>query len=306
MRRIPALVVAAGLLATLSACAPASNFPAECEVAPSGAASSTVTATGDVGTAPEVSFPTPLIASSIQSTQLTRGDGAPIGDGDPVLLQATIVNGTDGSVLQQTSYDGGGSLFTVGLPDLPELSDALRCSTVGSRVVAVGPPSAGATGATAGASVVYVVDVLDRYLPRADGTDQLPRNGLPAVVTAPDGTPGITVPGESAPTDFEKAVVKLGDGAKVADDSTVVVKYTAVDWDAKTVTDSTWLDGSATALRMDGTDIIVGLREALQGERVGSQIIAVLPPTVAGTDAAPSTSQSTLVYVVDILGIVSS
>ncbi len=305
MRRLSALVVAVGMLVALTACAQDPGFPAECETAPSGRASSTVTATGDVGEAPTVSFPSPLIAASIQSTQLARGDGAEIHDGDPVLVQATIVNGVDGSVLEQTPYDGGGSLFTVGLDAIPELSAALECSTVGSRVVAVAPPADDATDATAGASIVYVVDVLDRYPARADGVDQLPQNGLPSVVTAPDGTPGITVPAETAPDDFREAVLKLGDGEKVGADSTVVAKYTAVDWDEKTVTESTWSEGTARALQVGGQDISVGLAKALEGKRVGSQILAVIPPNLGGTAAAPAASASTLVYVVDILGVVS-
>jgi hypothetical protein len=305
VRRLPALVVAAGLLVALTGCAQDLGLPEECTSAPSGAASSTVTAPGEVGEAPTVSFPSPLIAASIQSTQLERGEGGRIEDGDPVLVQATILNGADGSVLEQTPYDGGGSLFTVGLDAIPELSAALECSTVGSRIVAVGPPSDEATDATAGASVVYVVDVLDRFDARADGVDQLPQNGMPSVVTAPDGTPGITVPSESAPDDFREAVLKLGDGEKLAADATVVAKYTAVDWDAKTVTESTWTEGTARALQLGGQDISVGLAKALEGKRVGSQILAVIPPNLAGSAAAPAASTSTLVYVVDILGVVA-
>ncbi|MEY2849162.1 MAG: hypothetical protein RI885_1829 [Actinomycetota bacterium] len=305
MRRLPALVVAAGFLATLTACAPDLGFPEDCETAPAGAAASTVEATGEVGEMPTVTFPSPLIAGSIESAELVRGDGVQIDDGDPVLVQATILNGGDGSVLEQTPYDGGGSLFTVGLDAVPELSAALECASVGSRIVAVAPPADDAADQTAGASVVYVVDVLDRFASRADGVDQLPQNGMPSVVTAPDGTPGITVPSESAPADFREAVLKLGDGEEVAADSTVVAKYTAVDWDERTVTTSTWTTGTAEALQLGGTEISVGLAEAIEGKKVGSQILAVIPPSLAGSASTPAESTATLVYVVDILGIVA-
>ena len=41
---------------------------------------------------------------------------------------------------------------------------------------------------------MVVIDVTAAYLGKADGFNQLPKDGMPTVVTAVDGTPGITVP----------------------------------------------------------------------------------------------------------------
>jgi peptidylprolyl isomerase len=126
---------------------------------------------------------------------------------------------------------------------------------------------------------------------------------MPSVVGAPDGTPGITIPNEDAPTDYRLSVLKRGGGDVVEDDEAVVVKFTAVDWETSEVTTSTWSTGSAAILDLEGTAVSEGLRQAIAGEKIGSQILAVLPPGLAGSAEAPATS--TLVYVVDILGTVA-
>ena len=91
MRKTPALVVAAALLTTMTACTTAA---ADCgSPFPSGAASELVDANGAVGSAPRVSFPTPLISEGTQVTTLERGDGEPIEDGQVVDLQLSLYLG---------------------------------------------------------------------------------------------------------------------------------------------------------------------------------------------------------------------
>lgn len=271
--------------------------------AAAGTSSKLVTAPQGYGTAPVVSFPQPMIANRVETSVMSAGTGAIIEKGQPVLVEATIVSGADGSVLQQTSYrKPGGSLFTLGDSALPDLGTGLECQRLGSRVAVVAP-AAKAAKATAPAATVFVIDVLQAFKARADGIDQIPQNDMPAVVTTPDGTPGITIPNQKAPTDFRKALLKAGTGKKTTASSNVVVKYTAVDWDAKTAHDSTWSTGSAAILSLaDSTKVSAGLAKALEGQRVGSQVIAVLPPGVSGVGGAPGSG--TLVYVVDILGTI--
>lgn len=302
MRRFSALVVAASIAATLTACSGGSN---DCNSGvTSGEASSAVDAPGEVGTAPEVDFPTPLITNSVERSVLVHGDGETVKEGQPVILEATILSGADGTVLQQTAYAAdGGSLFALGDQGLPALGTGLECATVGSRVAIVASGEEGAGSAPAAAdSVVYVVDVVDAYPARATGADQLPVVGMPAVVTAPDGTPGLTIPNEEAPTDYRMAVLKLGEGDIVEEDDAVVVKITVVDWETEEVTQSTWETGGATIIDLSSDTVPAGLAQAVAGEQVGSQILAVVPPGLAGTPEAPGAS--TLVYVVDILGTV--
>lgn len=289
---------------SLSACATGSPASGCDTGAPDGPSSSTVSTPQEFGTAPEVSFPQPLVAKQVEAVVLEQGDGAIVRTGQPVLVEATILSGADGSVLQQTAYDSnGGSLFTLGDSALPELGEGLECMRLGSRVAVVAPAADAEAEGASPASTVFVVDLIDAYKAKADGTDQIPQNGLPAVVTAPDGAPGITIPNESAPTDFREATLKEGSGEEITEDSNVIAKFTSVDWESGTVGDSTWTTGGAAILTLaDAATVSTGLKEAIVGQRVGSQVVAVLPPDVNGVGGQPGSS--TLVYVVDILGVI--
>ena len=299
MRRISALAVAACVVAGLAACStPGTADDCTTDVT-SGASSDAVQAPGAFGEAPTVEFPVPLITDEVQRTELIEGDGETIEDGQPVLIDATILSGTDASVVQETAYTpGAGSLFTVGDEGLASLGEGLECATVGSRVAIVAPAEEGSTE-----SVVFVVDVLDAFPARADGTNQLPKVGMPSVVTAPDGTPGVTVPSAEAPTEYREAVLKLGDGKKVASDDVIVAKVTSVNWETGELAESTWTTGAATIISLADPALAPALLDAIEGKRVGSQIIAVAPsePAAEGNAAAAST----LIYVIDILGTVN-
>jgi peptidylprolyl isomerase len=302
VRRFPALVVAASVLAALTACAPGQAADGCESTVTGGSASATVDAPGDFGTAPEVSFPTPLITKSIERTELIAGEGEPLKYGQPVILEATILNGTDAAVLQQTAYaPEGGSLFTIGDTGLPALGAGLGCTTEGSRVAIVASAEDSAANDSPPAtsdSIVYVVDVVRAFPARADGTAQLAVAGMPSVVTAPDGTPGITIPSEPAPTEARVELLRLGDGDEIREGDQVVAKLTAVDWDDESVVQSTWPTGSAAIVDLAGDSVSDGLKDAITGQTIGSQVLAVIPPE-EGTDGA------TLIYVVDILGTVN-
>jgi hypothetical protein len=315
VRKTTALIAGIVLLGSLTACAGGTGSSiAGCDpVVTSGTASSIVTATGKFGVAPKVNFPTPLYAKATQASTIIAGKGAPITDGQPVILDVTIINGADGTPLQKTTYNAtGGSLITAGKSTFPAVSRGLECARVGSRVAIVGSAKdshKGIADATNGIgkddSFVYVVDVKGTFLPKANGADQIPVNGMPAIVLTADGTPGISVPDRSAPKTSEVNVLKKGSGAKVKSDQFVVVKYTGIAWGTKTVFDSTWTDHQASVLQVGSAAVSPGLSTAIIGQRVGSQVLAVLPPKAAasadGSGKAPADDAS--VYVVDILGI---
>jgi len=320
VRKVPALIATAGLvLATLTACSPGSAA-ADC-TAPvsSGDASKLVSVTGDFGSAPTVDFPTPLKTDTTQRSEIIEGDGAPLVEGQKVQVDLSVFNATTGEAIEQSSYDGTSmASFVLNDQTLPGLTDGLLCAEVGSRIAVVasaadtfGPNGGNADiGVGPDDSLVFVLDVVKGYLTRADGADQLPVAGLPAVVLAEDGTPGITIPSAEPPTDLKVAVLKKGDGEEVTDGSTVTVNYTGVLWDSKEVFDSSWAKGSPAAfVAADGSTteggVIPGFAKALIGQTVGSQIIAVIPPDQGYGDQASGSipAGATLVFVVDILGV---
>ncbi|TFC42003.1 hypothetical protein E3T26_14610 [Cryobacterium sp. TMT1-21] len=320
MRRASALIASAGLLvAALTGCS-TTGSAADCDAPVSaGAATKLVTVDGDFGKAPTVDFPTPVKTTTTQASEVIDGSGAGLVHGQQVTLELSIYNGTTGAVIEKSAYDGTSQTNYV-LADAPlkGLTDGLLCAQVGSRMVVVVAPE-DAFGPQGGSeqfgvgkddSLIFVADVVKAYLPRADGASQPVANGLPAVVLAEDGTPGITIPSGAPPAKLQIGVLKKGNGAEAAEGDNVTVHYTGVVWDQKTVFDSSWANGApATLVAAVGSatqaGVIPGFAKALIGQTVGSQIVAVIPPDEGYGDSAQGSipAGSTLVFVVDILGI---
>ena len=315
MRKTSALLVTAGLVATLTACASNPGYPA-CGEYESGDASSIVDVTGEFGSSPSVDFPTPIVTYNTEATQVIQGDGERISAGQPVRVELGIYNGATGEEIQSTGFDGNGILTMAGESTLPAVGTALECATVGSRlVVAASAADAHNSAAIAELNVadddtfVFVVDVLEAYLPKANGTPQSPNPGDPVVVTAPNGAPGITIPtsGNSSaepPEELVTSVLQRGDGEKLKEGSFAVLHYTGVLWDTNKVFDSTWQDNTAAAFQLTENSVVKGFIEGLAGQAIGSQVLLVVPPELGYGEQGngPVPAGATLVFVVDILG----
>jgi hypothetical protein len=310
VRKTIAIVAALGILTALTACSGNGSSQGCDNPIVSGDASSVVTATGALGSSPTVDFPTPIITQTTQKTELITGKGAPLQAGQPILFEATLLNGANAAMIDKTGYNGTKNLLTLGQSTLPALSHGLECSQVGARVAIASSVKEGAatggTSADGGAgSVVFVADIIKAFPAMADGAAQVPQNGMPAVVLAPNGAPGITIPNETAPTTLKIDVLQAGSGAKVAEGDTVVVKYTGVTWHDSTVFDSSWKKGQAALFQLKSGTVIPGFQKGLVGQKVGSQMLLVVPPKdgygSAGSGLVPA--NATLVFVVDILGI---
>jgi peptidylprolyl isomerase len=320
VRTVPALIVSAALLATLTACAPLGGSAACEPVIPEGESPSFVRAEGEVGAVPEVSFPTPLRTEGAQRSVLVPGEGDPIAAGQIVDFQVSLFSGVDGELITQSSYDDTTNpLRRTAGADMDVLAEVVQCAQVGSRIAATGTIAdvfgAGtldpALGLADDDSVVLVLDIEAAYLGKATGLPQLGAQGVPAVVTAPDGRPGITVPNQDPPTELIDHVLTRGDGAEVAEGDRVVMHYTGLDWETEAVFDSSWERGAPATFPavsfLDQPDgIVPGLAEAIVGKTVGSQVVVVIPPELGYPEGqAPATipAGSTMVFVVDILGI---
>ena len=309
MRTRPlALLSIAALSALLVAgCTPA---PTEPEASPSptttadlcsalvasGAASDAVTVDGDAGTESTASFETPLEIDELQSTQLDQGSGDALEAGDLVQFALSAFDATSGEKIGAQGYNA----------DLPPqqispesvLGQVVGCAKPGSRFVATFP----ASPEQGTAAQVYIVDVLGTVPTAAWGEPQEPVEGMPTVELDDDGSPTVTLPDGDIPTEFEKATLKKGDGAVVQPGDSVLVQYHGVSWNSGEVFDESW--GGQPFTFTVGSGVVQGFSDAVTGETVGSQVIAVLPPAVAYGEGDINESDltgQTLVFVVDIL-----
>lgn len=318
MRKLASAAVASGLLITLAGCAGGPFDPAACTpVFESGGSAELVEASGGFGAEPRMQFPTPLVSKTPRVQLLSAGDGERVRSGDYVEFEVTVADGRTGQTLTGSGYADDTGIARIVGTDL--LSDLGQCATVGSRLVAAAPISevfAPDVVASAGyqphETVVLVYDI-ERAMPgRATGADQLLLpSGLPAVVLAADGRPGLTLPNSDAPGELRIAVLKQGGGEAVDAGDTIIAHYTGVLWGSGRVFDSSWEAGLPRDLPAQSMEdgpggVIPGFAEAIIGKTVGSQVIAVIPPEFgypAGQGPATIPDGSTLVFVIDILGI---
>lgn len=320
LRTASALVLSTALVGSLVACT-APGGSAACEpVVPTGQAAGYVEATGAFGAQPEVDFPTPLQTDGTQQAVIDAGEGDPIAAGQIVDFQVSLFNGEDGELITASSYDAAEPpLRRTAGSGIDLLAEAVQCAQVGSRIAVTGTiadvfgadtldPSLGLGNDDA---IVMVLDVQAAYLGRATGIPQLGASGIPAVVTTPDGIPGVTIPNEDPPTELRAHTLVLGQGAAIEEGDRAVVHYTGLLWATRTVFDSSWDRGAPATLTItsfenDPNGVVPGLAEALIGRTVGSQVIVVIPPELgypAGQAPATIPDGSTMVFVVDILGI---
>lgn len=309
-KRVPAMIGAAGLVAAaLAGCSLLPGYGGCDAPYTSGDASSLVTADGSFGVKPTVDFPTPLVVSTPEVSVLEPGDGALVRDGDQVDYSFARFYGKDG---QDLSGDTATARVAAGLDD-DAVSSALVCAHVGDRLAltatiaqAYGEGSGGDIGDDE--TVVVVIDVTAAYLGKADGFNQLPKDGMPTVVTAVDGTPGVTVPAQDPPAETTVSVIKGGDGRTLKADDTLVAHFSFWTWpttegDEPTAIESSWT--SHTAANLPLTDSLPsGLRDALVGQRIGSQVLVVLTPGEGSFPAGqgPAADDSTYIFVFDLLG----
>jgi hypothetical protein len=311
VRKLPALVVAAGLMVSLASCAAAPGLFAGC--GPTGNAA-LVTADGDFGADPEADFPTPLVATRAELSVVHEGDGADVAPNGAVDATLSIYDGKTGDALLSQN----GPLTAVSIRSFVDgrfpFTAALACATAGSRVVTTGTQtqlfgSAG-LGLEGDPTVIIVTDVAKTYPSKANGIDQLAQPGFPDIVLAPNGQPGFTF-AKDAPADLRFTALKQGNGAKVSEGDTIIANVTGIAWGGKETFMSSWENQAPATLTVSevdssGAGLPKGLVKALVGQKIGSQVIAVVPSSDGyPTGQAPSgvTEGDTLVFVVDILGV---
>lgn len=318
MRKIPALLAVLGLTAVaLVGCSAAGNGGSAACPRPAASDPKTtdlITVSGSLGALPTVSVPTPFHVSTSAFADLQTGSGTPITtDPQLVVLDIALYDGETGAPLVKTAYDGKDtSAFPLSqwVRTFPAFEAALHCATPGTRtVVALAPDgmdaqSVAQLGVSAGGSAVAVVDVRKTYLPKADGPDQYnDALGLPTVVRAPDGRPGIIVPVAAAPSDVVVQTIKKGTGDAVTGDLPVRIAYTGVTWDAKKVFHTTW-DSSPESVTLSSV-APAGIAQALKGATVGSQLLVVIPASqnTGGASLGSAPAGTTVAYVIDVLGL---
>lgn len=319
MRRSLSLLTAALVVAGLAACSSSSAEPsatstaaaASCQNVKAGAASKSVKVEGDFRKSPTVTFDSPLKTTDLERSVVITGDGAEAKAGASVDVALAAYAGATGKELTASAGFDGQAAQTITLDDtkyVPGLVRAVECLKVGSRAVLTGTAKEMFGNADISQfnlkeadTVVFVADLVDLVPTRANGTPVPPQEGFPTVKLSKTGEPSITIPKTDPPTETKLAELKQGDGETVQPGDTVTVQYKGVIWRNGEMFDSSWSRGEPTSFPTTG--VVAGFKKALEGQKVGSQVLVVIPPAdgygTAGNGSIKGTD--TIVFVVDIL-----
>jgi FKBP-type peptidyl-prolyl cis-trans isomerase len=311
-------------LLTLAGCAPAAepadptsyaamstDLTAECDSYQSGDAVKQVKVTGEFGSQPEVSFPTPLSGTGNETAVIIEGNGGAIVGNQRVALHFTGFNAATGEQFQGSEFGTDGYIIQDLIKgDNPDFCTALTGVQVGSRVAILFDAAnahqnngVASLGIGENDGILFIFDVVDAYLPKAVGSAVAPVAGMPTVILAPNGQPGIQIPATDAPSDFQRELLIEGQGETVNIGDTVVVHYSGWTWQGNQF-DSSWDTLAPASFQVSSDSLIEGFVQALDGVKIGSQVVAVIPPALGYGDNAQGSipAGSTLIFVIDVLG----
>lgn len=323
MRKILSAIAVALIAVSASGCstsAPsvvsdAASIKPACEhyTSSAGDDASKISLTNNASGAPTVKINGALTGKEITTHVISEGKGVVVTGDQMVNMEYVGLNGGNSSVFQASKWNGtdmAGQYLKPGqgLDFCHALSGVAEGSTVAIVVPAViAHGGKGITELKIGPTdpVVFVFKLNQVFLPRAVGSEQPQQAGFPSVVRAPNGQPGITMLGTAAPTKQMTSVLIQGHGAALKKGDAITVHYTGAVWNQKVTFDSSWSNGEPAQFELKDGSLIPGFIDALVGQKIGSQIITVIPADKAYGDKEQGTipANSTLVFVIDILGV---
>ncbi|MGR4009200.1 FKBP-type peptidyl-prolyl cis-trans isomerase [Leucobacter sp. 1207-22] len=330
---VPAVVAAAALILTgcSSSSGPSKDARGEACIASGSVSDSIKVKTGE--DTPSLETKTPITVDKAERTVLKQGKGDVVAADGSINISFLVYNGLDG-----TAINGASETLVQNTPNLYTgtewVEDLIRCAVPGQQAALAMPASdffgedltaAGAPeGVKKNTAIVVVADFTeakdaeadnrgssdslspDELLKKAEGTAKEAPAGFPKVELAENGEPTITMPeGAAAPTELKIATIIEGEGDVVNPGDTVYVNYKGVIWSTGKEFDSSWSRGEPTPFPTTG--VIPGFQKALEGQKVGSQIISIVPPAEGyGADGLQQMGQepdAVMVFVLDIVGV---
>lgn len=251
--------------------------------------------------APEVTVDGTIEAEEVSSRVLQDGDGAEVNEGDLAMVQTAIVDPESGEVTAENFTQGSEAVYLN--ETLKEgndvLYDMLDQNKVGAQISFFMPGSQLGQGATDQLMVFQIADARPAHA-EGDSVD-VTDDSLPSVTRNEDsGEPTIESPEGDAPEDLVVQPLIQGDGEEIGEGDYVTMQYKGVKWSDGEEFDSSWSKDELFGTTFD--QVIQGWGEGLQGQKVGSQVLLVVPPAQGyGESDGHELQEETLVFVVDIL-----
>ena len=298
-KRLLGAMTALALCLGLSACGGKSDGGSH-----SGDTMQGVSASGKLGSKPDISFKTPFKVENQTHQVIQHGDGEVIRDGDRVCTRSLALDAKTGKVINSTwDQSSPECSIVISKKSIPAYYDTFKGLKVNSTV-AVGIDESGSGSSKATESYIMALTFVSRSknLTRAQGqkVTDLPSD-LPKISLDDKGKPSLDLNGYQPKGGLVVQPLIKGKGAKVGQHQSVSANYTG--WlasDGKQF-DSSWDRGQASDFSLD--QVVKGWQQGLAGQTVGSQVLLVVPPDLGygSQQQQKIPANSTLIFVVDIL-----
>jgi len=227
-----------------------------------------------------------------------------------IVTRRTVFNGQSGELLVTLAA----VLPVEAVSEDPEwLRQVVTTTGVDQRSIIItsirevyGPGVAEQVGLADSTPIVIVDDVLSEMSGQVKGDVQDLPAGFPNIVLADDGRPTVTIPGGNPPTELLISDRIVGDGATVTAGDDVIVQYQGTNWRTGEIFDESW--GRRIPASFNTEAVVAGFKAALVGQKVGSQVVVIIPPAEGygetGNPQAGIEGTDVLVFVIDILAAV--
>ncbi len=264
-----------------------------------------VSASGKLGSKPDISFKTPFKVENQTHQVIQKGDGEVIRDGDRVCTRSLALDAKTGKVISSTwDKSSPECSIVISKKSIPAYYDTFKGLKVNSTV-AVGIDESG-SGSSSQATSSYIMALTfvsrSKNLTRAQGqkVTDLPSD-LPKISLDNKGKPSLDLNGYQPKGGLVVQPLIKGKGAKVGQHQSVSANYTG--WLASNGKqfDSSWDRGQASDFSLD--QVVKGWQQGLAGQTVGSQVLLIVPPELGygSQQQQKIPANSTLIFVVDIL-----
>ena len=298
-KRLLGAMTALALCLGLSACGGKSDGGSH-----SGDTMQGVSASGKLGSKPDISFKTPFKVENQTHQVIQEGNGEVIRDGDRVCTRSLALDAKTGKVINSTwDQSSPECSIVISKKSIPAYYDTFKGLKVNSTV-AVGIDESGSGSSKTTESYIMALTFVSRSknLTRAQGqkVTDLPSD-LPKISLDDKGKPSLDLNGYQPKGGLVVQPLIKGKGAKVGQHQSVSANYTG--WlasDGKQF-DSSWDRGQASDFSLD--QVVKGWQQGLAGQTVGSQVLLVVPPDLGygSQQQQKIPANSTLIFVVDIL-----
>ncbi|TCD54085.1 FKBP-type peptidyl-prolyl cis-trans isomerase [Alloscardovia theropitheci] len=317
LRSVAAVIASATLLISAGACGSSQSSSSSDGITFSQMTG--VSAKGKLGEKPTITFKTPFEVKNNSYQVVQKGDGASFKDGQKLCIQQIVFDPKTGKEVNSTWESQPDCTATFSQQSMQaSFYNLFKTLKINSTVV-MGITSNNSSDSQTAQNSQQSSEAVTAYLmaltivsaqtipTKAEGkkVDNID-SSLPKITLAKNGEPSINANDlKNYKSDGSLKVQTLieGNGNTLTENSTVTVQYTGwvLGGDAAKPFDSSWSRGTPATFNLQ--QVVKGWTQGLTGQKVGSQVLIIIPPDLGYGSTAQNNipANSTLVFVVDIL-----